>query len=69
MLAQLEQPHAFSQAKAPQLASDCVLLQSGGDGFSRHVGDRFRVAAVCALILSSEETHLPCVLHNKTVFL
>lgn len=55
MVAQLEQTHALSQAKAPQLASDCVLLQAGGDGFSRHVRDRFPVTAVCGSSFSARE--------------
>jgi hypothetical protein len=37
--------------------------------FRRHFGNLFRVGAVCILILSLQETHLSCVLHNKTVFL
>ena len=69
MLAQLEQTHAFSQAKTTQLASDCVLLQAGRDGFSSHVRDRFPVSAVAASIFSAEETYRSCVLHNKTFFL
>jgi hypothetical protein len=61
-------PMLFSQAKAPQLAPGCVLLQTGGDSFSRHVRDRFRVAAVCGSFFSAQETHVCFCASQSNVF-
>ena len=69
MFTEFEQPHAFTEAKPPELGSDSILAQPFGDRSWFLHEDRFPFKNAYGQFFSSGESYLPPVLYSKTDFI